>query len=76
MSAIEKLQYSGTPQELLENCSATSDTTDLVIGILLMGSSISITQSWFEGNKVGLGGVIHGEFGSDVIPPFLKTVLH
>ena len=38
----------------------------MTIGILLRGSSIGITQSWFEGNKVGLGGVIYGELGSDI----------
>ena len=42
-------------------------TMDRAIGISLTRSSISITQSWFEGNNVGLiGGVIYDEFGSDI----------
>ena len=42
-------------------------TVDRAIGISLTRSSISITQSWFEGNNVGLiGGVIYDEFGSDI----------
>ena len=55
-----------TLQELSENyCTATISTTARVIGILLRRSIIRITQSWFEGNKVGLDGVIY-EFGSDI----------
>ena len=42
-------------------------TMDRAIGISLTRSSISITQSWFEGNNVGhIGGVIYDEFGSDI----------
>ena len=41
-------------------------TMDEVIGILLKHSNGSITQSRFEGNKVGLGAVIYDELGSDV----------
>ena len=39
-------------------------TMDRAIGISLTKSSISITQSWFEGNNVGR--VIYDEFGSDI----------
>ena len=53
-------------QELLENCTAAISTTDRVIGISLRRSIIRITQSWFEGNDVVLGGVIYDEFGSDI----------
>ena len=38
-----------------------------MIGILINHSNIRITQSWFEGNKVGLGAVIYDELGSDVM---------
>ncbi len=42
-------------------------TMESVIGILLKRSSISITQSWFEGNSVGpVGGIIYDEFGSTI----------
>ena len=42
-------------------------TMDRAIGISLTKSSISITQSWFEGNNVGpIGRVIYDEFGSDI----------
>ena len=40
---------------------------DEVIGILLKNSSFRISHSRFEGNKVGLGAVIYGEFSSDII---------
>ena len=40
--------------------------TDKVIGISLKGSTIRITQSWFEGNNLVHGGVIYDEFGSDI----------
>ena len=73
IAAVEKLQ-SSTTQELPENytdniiiCKNTIASMDnMVIGILLRGSSIRITQGWFKGNKVGHGGVIYGEFGSDI----------
>ena len=65
-----------TIQQVLEipyhsyNCTELvqiSSTMDRAIGISLTRSSISITQSWFEGNNVGLiGGVIYDEFGSDI----------
>ena len=54
---------------LQENCTATYyaiSTIDRVIGISLNRSIIRITQSWFEGNNVVLGGVIYDEFGSDI----------
>ena len=53
-----------TDLELPENC--TQAATVRVIGILLQRSSVGITQSRFEGNKVGLGAVICDEFGSDI----------
>ena len=52
-------------QELSENCTTVS-ITDKVIGISLKTSTIRITQSWFEGNKVVFGGIIYDEFGSDI----------
>ena len=65
-----------TIQQVLElpyhsyNCTELAQifsTMDRAIGISLTRSSISITQSWFEGNNVGLiGGVIYDEFGSDI----------
>ena len=62
-----------TIQQVLEippNCTELDQifsTVDRAIGISLTRSSISITQSWFEGNNVGLiGGVIYDEFGSDI----------
>ena len=66
-----------TIQQVLEilypdsyNCTELAQifsTVDRAIGISLTRSSISITQSWFEGNNVGLiGGVIYDEFGSDI----------
>ena len=61
------IETSATPQ-VPEDCYAgTIKTTDIVIGILLKRSSVKITQSWFEGNKVGLGSVIFDEFGSNII---------
>ena len=64
--AVEKLQTSAAPQ-VPEDCNARMiETMDEVIGILLKRSCISITQSRFEGNKVGLGAVIYDEFGSDI----------
>ena len=56
------------PSTLPEYCNATTSTTCThgVIGILLKMSTIKITQSWFEGNNVGLGGVIYDEFNSDI----------
>ena len=61
ISAVE----SNTIQELPENCT-TIFSMDMAIGILLRGSSIRITQSWFEENKVGLRGVIYSELGSNI----------
>ena len=64
-----------TIQQVLElpnpyNCTELAQifsTMDRAIGISLTRSSISITQSWFEGNNVGfIGGVIYNEFGSDI----------
>ena len=49
-----------------ENCTATNSTMGRVIGISLNRSMIRITQSWFEGNNMFLGGVIYDEFGSDI----------
>ena len=56
------------PSTLPEYCNATKSTmcTHRVIGILLRTSTIKITQSWFEGNDVRLGGVIYDEFNSDI----------
>ena len=55
----------------LDNCTAPDpviSTIDRVTGILLKRSSVTITQSWFEGNNVDLtGAVIYDEFGSNVI---------
>ena len=69
ISAVEKQQSSAT-QKLPDNCTTVCINTiasmDMAIGILLRRSSIRITQSWFEGNNVGLGGVIYGEFDSDI----------
>ena len=69
ISAVEK-QQSSTTQELQDNCTAVCINTiasmDMAIGILLRRSSIRITQSWFKGNNVGFGGVIYGEFDSDI----------
>ena len=65
--AIEKLQTSATPQAPEDCYSRMIETMDEVIGILLKHSNIRITQSWFEGNKVGLGAVIYDELGSDVM---------
>ena len=69
ISAVEK-QQSSTTQELPDNCTAVCINTiasmDMAIGILLRRSSIRITQSWFKGNNVGFGGVIYGEFDSDI----------
>ena len=68
ISALEKLQTSAAPQELSESCPiGIIETVDAVIGILLNRSNIRITQSWFEGNKVGLGAVVYDAFGSDII---------
>ena len=64
ISAVQKLQISQVPEGC---CAGKIDTTDAVIGILLRKSSIRITQSRFEGNKVGLGAIIYDEFGSDII---------
>ena len=52
--------------ELQENCTATNSPMNRMIGISLKRSIIRITQSWFEGNDVVLGGIIHDEFGSDI----------
>ena len=58
------------PSMLPENCACTATVSTMcthrVIGILLRTSSIKITQSWFEGNDVGVGGVIYGEVSSDI----------
>ena len=52
--------------ELQENCTATNSPMNKMIGISLKRSIIRITQSWFEGNDVVLGGLIYDEFGSDI----------
>ena len=52
--------------ELQENCTATNSLMKRMIGISLKRSIIRITQSWFEGNNVVLGGLIYDEFGSDI----------
>ena len=52
--------------ELQENCTATNSPMNRMIGISLKRSIIRITQSWFEGNDVVLGGIIYDEFGSDM----------
>ena len=66
ISAVE----SNTIQELQENGTTARINAifsmDMAIGILLRGSSIRITQSWFEENKVGLRGVIYSELGSNI----------
>ena len=68
ISAVEKLQSSATPENLPEDCIVgTIKTMDEVIAILLKSSSFRISHSQFEGNKVGLGAVIYGEFSSDII---------
>ena len=60
---VLELLYSYNYTELAQIFS----TVDRAIGISLTRSSISITQSWFEGNNVGpIGGVIYDEFGSDI----------
>ena len=66
ISAVEK--NSATPQTLPEDCfGGTIEATNAVIGILLKSSNITITQSQFEGNKVGLGAVIYNQFHSDIL---------
>ena len=69
ISSVDK-QQSSTTQKLPDNCTTVCINTiasiNMAIGILLRRSSIRITQSWFEGNNVGLGGVIYGEFDSDI----------
>ena len=68
ISAIEQLQSSATPENLPDGCVVgTIETMDEVIGISLKSSGIRISHSRFEGNKVGLGAVIYGEFSSDII---------
>ena len=56
ISDLEILQTSAIPQDLPENCNDvdTTDTTDVVIGILLNRSVIRIIQSQFQEMKVGL----------------------
>jgi hypothetical protein len=48
--------FNKMPQTLQENC---VNVTDRVIGLALKESNTTITQSWFEGNNVGLGAVIY-----------------
>ena len=68
ISAIDKLQSSAKPENLPEGCAVgTIETMDEVIGISLKNSSIRISHSRFEGNMVGLGAVIYGEFSNDII---------
>ena len=68
ISAIEQLQSSATPENLPEGCVVgTIETMDEVIGISLKSSSVRISHSRFEGNKVGLGAIIYGEFSSHII---------
>ena len=52
--------------QLQENCTATNSPMNRMIGISLNRSTTRVTQSWFEGNKVVLGGLIYDEFGSDI----------
>ena len=70
VSVIDKPLTIQQVLETLPNCTELDQifsTVDRAIGISLTRSSISITQSWFEGNNVGLiGGVIYDEFGSDI----------
>ena len=67
ISAVEKLQTNATPQ-VSEDCYARKiETTNAVIGILLRRSNVTISQSQFEGNTVGLGAVIYDDFGSDIV---------
>ena len=48
------------PQNLPESCvNVTNSTRARVIGLALNRSNTRITQSWFEGNNVGLGALIH-----------------
>ena len=57
-----------TPENLPDGCVVgTIETIDVVIGISLKNSSVRISHSRFERNKVGLGAVIYGEFSSDII---------
>ena len=65
VSAVEMSLNTIKVQELLEYC--TVEPTDPVVGILLNRSNISITQSLFEGNKVGFGAVIYDQFDSDIM---------
>ena len=75
ISAVEtsmNMLSSATLEELLlEYCYSTEKAlaidTVTVIGILLISSSVGITQGRFEGNKVGLGNVIYGQFHSDLM---------
>ena len=68
ISAVEQLQSSATPENHPGSCAVdTIKTMDEVIGILLKSSSFRISHSQFEGNKVGLGAVIYGEFSNDII---------
>ena len=67
ISAVEKLQTGAAPQAPEDCYARTIDTTKEVIGIWLKHSNISITQSRFEGNKVGIGAVIYDEIGSDLL---------
>ena len=57
LSAIETLHNSTVSQEAGEN-RTTIISNIRVIGILLKKTNIEITQSWFEGNHVGLGGAL------------------
>ena len=69
ISAVETLQTRDTPQEqeLPLSCTAGAiETIDAVTGIMLRRSNIQITQSSFEGNRVGLGAVIYDAVGSDI----------
>ena len=69
ISAVDLLQTIVAPEELPQSCivgTAAIEIMDVVIGILLRRSNVSITQSRFEGNKVGLGAVIYDSIGSDL----------
>ena len=62
ISTLEKVQ---TFRETSKGCKiATMDYR--LIGILIRKSVVNITQSWFEGNNVGLGGVVYMKFSSEL----------
>jgi hypothetical protein len=68
LSAVDEhyYRYTGNCTVLQEIFSTVA--VDRVTGIALRSSNVTITQSQFEGNNVGLNGaVISNEFGSDIV---------